>query len=75
MSATVAFDMTVEDVIDKIQYIKLLSIADEEASSYELADLMENILKAIADGTDNPYDLAYTFFQELDKEIEFDQQE
>ncbi len=72
MSATIAFDMTVDDVIDQVGYIKLLSITDPDASQYELADLMEKILKAIADGTDNPYDLAYTFFQELDKEIELD---
>ena len=70
MAAELAFDLTVDDVARKIREIKLISLYDEDESSIQLGDLMEDILRAIADGAENPYDLAYTFFSELDKNIE-----
>lgn len=69
MSASVAFDMTVDDVRSRVEEVKLVSIMDPDEGQYLLADLQEDILRAIADGTDNPYDLAYTFFEELDKTL------
>ena len=74
MSALVAFDMTVDDVRSRVEEAKLVSIADPDEGQFLLGDLQEDILRAIADGTDNPYDLAYTYFQELDKTL-FEEEE